>query len=145
MLRQICRAALEGWTVVREGRTFNIAIHLVGADEITNLNENFLHHSGPADVITFDYIADSSPGCLAGEIFICVDEAIAQARRFRVSWQAEVVRYAIHGLLHLQGYDDQAPGLRKKMKRRENRLLKELSRRFDWGRLEADKHAVPTK
>ena len=43
---------------------------------------------------------------LHGEIFICVDEAIRQARRFGTIWQSEIVRYLIHGVLHLLGFDD---------------------------------------
>jgi probable rRNA maturation factor len=60
-----------------------------------------------------------------------VDEALAQARQFQTSWQSEVVRYVAHGILHLQGYDDLKPALRRKMKRAENRLMRRLSRRFN--------------
>jgi probable rRNA maturation factor len=67
---------------------------------------------------------------LHGEIFICVDDAIAQARRFRTTWTSELVRYAIHGVLHLLGHDDSRPDARRKMKREENRLVKEMARRF---------------
>ena len=41
-----------------------------------------------------------------GEMFICVDEAIVQAKKFKTNWQSEVVRYIIHGILHLLGHDD---------------------------------------
>jgi rRNA maturation RNase YbeY len=47
----------------------------------------------------------------------------------------EVTRYLVHGVLHLEGYDDTDPVSRRAMKRRENKLLKELSRRFDLGKL----------
>ena len=46
---------------------------------------------------------------LHGEIFICVDEAVWQARKFRTSWQSEIVRYLVHGVLHLLGHDDSRP------------------------------------
>ena len=46
---------------------------------------------------------------LHGEIFICVDEAVLQARKFRTSWQSEIVRYLVHGVLHLLGHDDSRP------------------------------------
>ena len=72
---------------------------------------------------------------LHGEIFICVDEAVSQARKFGVSWQSEVARYVIHGVLHLLGHDDLRAGARCKMKREENRLLRELSRRFALSKL----------
>jgi probable rRNA maturation factor len=65
-----------------------------------------------------------------GEIFICVDDAIKQAKEFKTNWQAETVRYVVHGVLHLLGYDDLKPDLRRKMKREENRLVRRLEKRF---------------
>jgi probable rRNA maturation factor len=64
-----------------------------------------------------------------------VDEAILQARRFRTTWQSELVRYLIHGVLHLFGHDDHHAVARRKMKREENRLFKSLSARFALSRL----------
>ncbi len=110
----------------------NLTIYLVTQPEITRLNETFLQHRGATDVITFDY---SDPGSgramLFGEIFICVDEALAQARRFRTNWQSELVRYIVHGVLHLSGYDDQQPYARRRMKRAENQWLRRLANTFD--------------
>ena len=70
-----------------------------------------------------------------GEIFICVDEAVLQARKFGTSWQSEIVRYIVHGVLHLLGFDDSSAGARHKMKREENRRLGGLSRRFTLAQL----------
>jgi len=47
---------------------------------------------------------------LLGEIYICVDEAVLQARKFGTSWQSEVIRYLVHGVLHLLGFDDSSGG-----------------------------------
>jgi len=66
-----------------------------------------LRHAGATDVIAFDYSIRASH--LRGEIFICVDEALVQARRFRTTWQSESVRYVVHGVLHLLGFDDRRP------------------------------------
>jgi len=121
--------------------TADLGIHLVATPEMTKLNESFLHHAGSTDVITFDYSDDarhrnsnSSPDA-HGEIFICVDEAVAQARRFRTTWQSELVRYTVHGILHLQGLDDLNPAGRRKMKRAESRFLRGLAHRFPLSRL----------
>jgi len=70
-----------------------------------------------------------------GEIFICVDEAVLQARKFGTSWPSEVVRYIVHGVLHLCGFDDSSAGARRKMKREENRRLREMTRRFPLSKL----------
>lgn len=97
---------------------------------MTRLNRKFLGHEGSTDVITFNYSDPAAPALLVGEIFICLDEASRQCRRFRTSWQGEVLRYLVHGVLHLCGHDDQAPAKRRRMKSLENRLVKKLSRRF---------------
>jgi rRNA maturation RNase YbeY len=102
----------------------------VDAPESTRLNEKFLQHRGSTDVITFDYGDASEPDLLSGEIFVCLDEAVKQARRFRTSWQSELVRYVVHGILHLCGYDDRKPRARRTMKREEDRLVKQLTARF---------------
>ncbi len=105
---------------------FELGVFLVGQEEIRHLNETFLRHAGSTDVITFDYGELDQSTRVAGEIFICIDEAIIQARRFRTSWQSELVRYLVHGVLHLCGYDDQNASDRRKMKREEDRLVAEL-------------------
>jgi probable rRNA maturation factor len=110
----------------------DLGIYLVSAAEMTRLNETYLQHRGSTDVITFDY-AGSPPTSrrIHGEIFICVEEAVLQARRFRTTWPSEVTRYLVHGILHLQGYDDLRPADRRRMKQQEGLLLRQLSRRFD--------------
>ena len=131
-LREITEAALgelgiTGW---------NLTFYLVSARKMAEINEGHLRHEGPTDVITFDYsdlprpqTRDARPRLL-GEIFICTDVAITQAREFRTTWQSEIVRYIVHALLHLCGYDDLKPAARRKMKRHENRLARKLERQF---------------
>jgi len=110
-----------------------LGINLVGAEEMAKVNWNFLRHEGSTDVITFDH-ADGAHGVtrptLHGELFICVDEAVSQAKQFGTSWQTEIVRYVVHGVLHLLGHDDLKPGVRRTMKREENRLVRLLAKRF---------------
>ncbi len=67
---------------------------------------------------------------LFGDIYICVDEAVIQSKRFGTSWQEEIVRYSVHGILHLAGYDDRNARLRKSMKRVEDKLVAELTAHF---------------
>ncbi len=111
-----------------------IGIHIVTARRMAGLNRRFLGHGGSTDVITLEYDPwdKGTPDgrWTFGEIFVCIDEAIAQAKRFRTTWQSEVARYVIHGILHLRGYDDLQPAARRRMKREETRLLKEIAHRF---------------
>jgi probable rRNA maturation factor len=110
-----------------------LGINLVAAPEMALLNETFLKHTGSTDVITFDY-ADGAHRvtrlALHGELFVCVDEAVLQARTFKTKWQSEIIRYIVHGVLHLLGHDDHRIAARRKMKRAENRLLRLLARKF---------------
>ena len=117
-----------------------LGINLVAAREMALVNETFLQHVGSTDVITFDHTekrkAESGKRKqLHGELFICVDDAAIQAKEFQTSWQSEVVRYTVHGILHLLGYDDLKPHLRRVMKREENRLVRLLAKRFSLAQL----------
>jgi rRNA maturation RNase YbeY len=99
-----------------------LGINLVGAKEMARVNRQFLQHEGSTDVITFDHRQSAvgnrqSAMRIHGELYICVDDAVAQAKEFETSWQSEIVRYAVHGVLHLLGHDDLTPALRRKMKR----------------------------
>jgi probable rRNA maturation factor len=134
LFRQIILVCLRELLSVE---TFELGVQFVNAREMTRLNEGYLQHAGSTDVITFDYL-ETPRGSTAvfGDIYVCVDEATLQAKRFRTSWQGELVRYAVHGILHLLRYDDRTSRLRAEMKRVENRLVKALARRFDFGALD---------
>jgi rRNA maturation RNase YbeY len=133
LLRVITKALLAEILFIND---FDLAVYVVCTPEMSRLNAKFLHHEGSTDVITFDYT--DSPQKLHGEVFICIDDAIHQARQFRTSWPSELVRYTIHGILHLQGFDDLSPAARRKMKREENRLLREITRLFPLRKLAAN-------
>ncbi len=116
--------------------SYELAIHLVGTREMAKVNWDFLQHEGSTDVITFDH-SESGEGLvgLHGELFICVDDAVKQAQEFRTTWQSELARYVIHGLLHLCGHDDLKPEPRRKMKREENRLVRLVAKEFSLSKL----------
>ena len=133
-LQAITEAALAELGVAK----WNLTFYFVNAKRMAEINEAHMHHEGPTDVITFDYGENGTRNTqhvFHGEIFICIDVAVTQAREFRTTWQSEVVRYIIHALLHLCGHDDLQPAARRKMKRVENRLVRKLARRFHLGTL----------
>jgi probable rRNA maturation factor len=119
MVRTLCAEVLARAAV-------DVGIQIVGSAEIIRLNEAFLRHQGATDVITFSY-AEPGSGALHGEIFVCLPEAFSQARCFRTTWQQELARYVVHGVLHLCGYDDQTPATRRRMKRAEDAALRQLA------------------
>jgi len=107
---------------------FQLGIHFVGPRAMAGVNQRYLTHQGPTDVITFNHAGPDQP--LYGELFICPEVAAGQALEFHTSRADELVRYVVHGVLHLQGYDDATPVERRRMKRLENRLFQTLRRRF---------------
>lgn len=132
LLRRLTRSLLEDELGIQN---YDLGIYLIAAPNMARINKKYLRHEGSTDVITFDYAEQSS--VLRGEILVCLDEAIAHAREFRTSWQSEVIRYVIHGVLHLRGYNDLHVRERRKMKREEGRLLKAIARHFPLSKLAA--------
>lgn len=121
-LRQLTLDLLEAMGLEAE-----LGFHFVSPREMARVNWRFLQHEGSTDVITFDY--GSTAERLHGECFISVADAVAQSEAFGTTWTDEVVRYVIHGILHLRGYDDLEPSLRRTMKREENRWVRWAARR----------------
>ena len=132
LLRVITRWLLSDALHVQ---TFQLAVYVVAPDQMTRLNETFLKHRGSTDVLTFDYSETTEATSVLGEIFVCAEEAVIQSARFRTDWRSELVRYVVHGTLHLLGYDDRRLAARRKMKRVENLTLKRLAGRFDLKKL----------
>jgi probable rRNA maturation factor len=132
LLRRLARHVLETELDVS---SYELGLHFVAPTKMAEMNQYYLGHEGSTDVITFDYSEGGAHGPLHGELFICVADAVTQARNFDTTWPSEVVRYIIHGLLHLRGFDDLAPRARRIMKREEERLLKKVSTKFKVCRL----------
>ena len=133
LLRKIIISLLKD---ILEKPQFELGIHLIDANEMATVNETFLQHHGSTDVITFDYNETKTKNELNGEIFISIDDAVKQSKQFHTSWQSELARYIIHGILHLEGFDDLEPASRKKMKRAENEIVTKLERRFPLSKLQ---------
>jgi probable rRNA maturation factor len=127
LLRRIILHLLQNDFTVTD---YELCFHFVTADEMARVNQQFLQHEGSTDVITFDYGEGNPEAELRGEIFISIPDAVEQAREFGTTWQSELMRYIVHGLLHLRGFDDLQPTRRRVMKREENRLLKKTSAQF---------------
>ncbi|HSH95541.1 MAG TPA: rRNA maturation RNase YbeY [Roseimicrobium sp.] len=134
-LKEITRTVLEE---LQPSPGYSLGVHLVAPNEMALVNETFLNHTGSTDVITFDHRAGGGEP-LHGELYICVGDAMEQAREFKTHWAEEVVRYIVHGILHLNGYDDLTPPERRKMKRRENLLMKKLGEQYALKRLAVKK------
>ncbi|MCH5235509.1 MAG: rRNA maturation RNase YbeY [Muribaculaceae bacterium] len=88
--------------------------------EILRVNREFLKHDYFTDIITFDYSRKNKVG---GDLFISLDTVKSNSQDLNVSYDSELLRVIIHGLLHLCGVDDKGPGQREIMEEHENRAL----------------------
>ena len=99
----------------------SLEINFISGNEIQSLNKTHLKHDYSTDIITFTYSSDKN--LIDGELFISIDDAVINSKRFKVTFSEEIGRLVIHGILHILGYDDQITSEKKIMKRMENKLL----------------------
>lgn len=88
------------------------------------VNREFLRHDYYTDVITFDY---STAQTLNGDIFISLDTVRSNAEMVGTSFDHELMRILIHGVLHLTGQGDKTPETKAEMTAKEEKALKKLS------------------
>lgn len=89
---------------------------------VHRLNREFLGHDYPTDVVSFP-LNDSPDEPLEGEIHVDLDTALERAEEFDATFEREAMRYAIHGFLHLMGYNDTTAEERAVMRELEDRYL----------------------
>ena len=87
---------------------------------LLKINQDFLQHDYYTDVIGFQY---SENGPLIGDIYISIERIEDNAQNNGVSFQNELSRVIIHGILHFMGYKDKTPEDELKMRERENKYL----------------------
>jgi probable rRNA maturation factor len=103
-----------------------LSIVLMGEKRMSELHEQFMNIAGPTDVLTFPLETDARGKCAAGEIAICVPVADRSARKIGVGLKQELLLYALHGMLHLDGMDDRTQRQYQMMHRREDAILRRL-------------------
>jgi len=121
-LRRAAKAALpicretsdDGQFALRD--LSEIVIAIVSDPVISQIHVDFMGIEGPTDVITFDH----------GEIVISADTAKIYAARFGHSIEQELALYTVHGLLHLNGFDDLSPAPAARMRKTQARILRQI-------------------
>ncbi len=88
---------------------------------ILKANLEFLGHDYYTDIITFDYTLGKKIG---GDMLISLETVKSNAEGLGVSYDRELLRVIAHGVLHLCGLKDKAPGEREEMEKAENDALK---------------------
>jgi probable rRNA maturation factor len=84
-------------------RAAEISVALVSDAQIAALNQEYLSHQGPTDVISFHLHGPGEPPL--GDVYVGVEQAARQAAGFGASPADEVLRLAVHGTLHVLGWD----------------------------------------
>ena len=121
-----------------------VCVSFLSPAGIERVNEDFLGHHGPTDVISFDYHTEDDPGFadetdVSGaaddgdadpsvELIVCPAVAYEQAMKRGLPYAEEVALYVAHGLLHAAGYDDLNPKAKRVMRRAEKRVMNGLRR-----------------
>lgn len=96
-------------------RKYIVSMSFVPRNKMRSLNRKYRKKNGPTDVLSFNM----KEGRLLGDVVICPQVAKANARKFGSTLKAEIARLAVHGMLHLLGFDHG-----KKMFDRQDKILK---------------------
>ena len=101
-------------------RIGEIAYIFCNDDKILEVNRQYLQHDYYTDIITFDYCEGNR---LSGYLFISLDTVRSNAAQYGKDFEEELHRVVIHGVLHLCGINDKAPGEREQMEAAEDKAL----------------------
>lgn len=123
-LPAINQEAVSSW--VREvtktygKKTGHISYIFCSDEKILEVNRQYLQHDYYTDIITFDYTEGNK---ISGDLFISLDTVKTNSDTFHTPYNEELHRTIIHGILHLCGINDKAPGEREIMEANENKAL----------------------
>ena len=101
-------------------RVGEIAYIFVDDEKILEVNRQYLGHDYYTDIITFDYCEGD---VISGDLFICLDTVRTNAEQVGATYEEELHRVIIHGILHLCGINDKGPGEREIMEAAEDKAL----------------------
>jgi len=95
-------------------------------DFLLDINKKYLDHDTLTDIITFDYSKENPKQAISGDIFISIDRIKENAQKFSKTFENELHRVMIHGVLHLLGYTDKTKLSKAEMTKQEDQCLKVL-------------------
>ena len=105
----------------------SIAYIFCNDEKILEVNRQYLQHDYYTDIITFDYCEDEEvmghKNTISGDLFISLDTVRTNAEQQATTYEEELHRVIIHGILHLVGIHDKGPGEREIMEAAENNAL----------------------
>lgn len=111
---------LEEVAYSHDRRLGEVCYRFCSDEDILRYNREFLGHDYYTDIITFDY---TEVPVVAGDIVISLDTVRSNAVEFGVTYDRELLRVIVHGILHLCGINDKGPGEREIMETEEDKAL----------------------
>jgi rRNA maturation RNase YbeY len=93
-------------------------------EKILEINRQFLNHDFYTDIIAFDY---SEGNKISGDIFISLETVLSNSQKYQTSFDEELHRVMIHGILHLCGLNDKSDDEIKEMRKAEEEALRMLN------------------
>ena len=97
-----------------------INIIFTSDSHVLELNKKYLSRDYLTDIITFDYSDNQQ---VAGDLFISISRVLENSKTFSVTFEMELKRVIVHGVLHLLGYDDGSEKEKSQIRRMEDKYL----------------------
>ena len=144
-LDRMARVATRAVRALRIRTRGTLTITFLSRRQIRAFNRRFLRHDRPTDVLSFRYTDHArgskfevrgscpqpstlNPEPIVGEIFIAPALARTYARRHGLSYEEELSRYVVHGILHWLGHEDRTPSEQQRVRALEDDLLARCAR-----------------
>ena len=122
---KIKRRETTGWikkVITRFNKKAGDIIYVFCSEaEILRINQVYLKHDYYTDIITFDY---SEGDKISGDLFISLETIKTNSKKFKTKFDEELRRVMVHGILHLCGYEDKTPVMKKVMREKEDEALR---------------------
>jgi probable rRNA maturation factor len=115
------RRAVQMIVQEKHGDTASISVAVVDDSTIHQLNQKYLQHDYPTDVLSFEL--DRTENTLDGEVIVSADTAATSAKQYGWKVDDELLLYVIHGTLHLVGLRDKSPAEVQQMRAAEAEYL----------------------
>ncbi|MBI4409099.1 MAG: rRNA maturation RNase YbeY [Gemmatimonadetes bacterium] len=126
LLEKLLTRAVRAALAAEDVRAAEISLALLDDAGIAELNQRYLGRQGPTDVVAFPLYQPGEPP--VGDVYLGFEQALRQATSLGVPPLEELARLAVHGTLHVLGYDHPAGGARERsaMWRVQERILREV-------------------
>ena len=115
------RAWLHGVIEGFQRRAGNLCFVFLDDASLLSMNQSYLHHNTYTDIITFDLSVE--PPDLSGDIYISIERVKENAIQWNQSFNDELDRVLVHGVLHLVGLQDKSTAQKKRMREQEDYWL----------------------